>query len=931
MRNAPAVNAATGVMTTDDDGLGRYIYYATAATFYRYDTWSDSWIQLATIPVTPATFGNMTYTKNGGTRGRVISSPSATTLQIPGFFGNQLVGKTIRIITGTGAGQVKTITACTEPTVADSGFITSTQATTPAFIADSTKKWKYNQWSGYQCRLTFGTGATQIRKILYNDTTTLYFMDTNYQPIDPWNNTAWATVPISTAATPTNYVIESSVITTSAWTTRPDYTSIFLINSGAVWYLSAVGSGAWFNFLWYDVLMDAWYVRTTPTGLVLAAFGTDSSIEKLSDVGGTYTSGTSSGAGSDFVINTAETLVVDRWRNYQVRITGGTGIGQHRRIVCNTANRIEVDAKFEVLPAADTTWSIVANSGVLHWMGGAKSAMFAHDLESDLFVQASTYDDGISCDFAATMSGWKPIGVTSMTTGANGINTITAIPPTKGTGYKVGDILTVSDGTGGKVMVETISGAGVVETLSLVAAGSGYTVATHATTGGSGNAACTVAVATRSTVGRIVTPISHFFKIGDTVTLSGADAATTGWNGATTIIGVDSLTGFDVINATANAVKLATNSATLIVDCTKNWTINEHTGKIVQSHLVGVTGTMVARRITSNTATSLTVATITTAMVNGTGRYIITDVSPFGRDVQYKNPTFGNEGHASGGGDTTLTDSSKTWFGNQWNGYKVRIIAGVGRGKELAITGNTATTLTYASSGVTPDATTHYVIMDTFGQPTTASATVITDTTKNWGFTGTTNMFDGKSVRIIAGTGLGQEALVTAGTATTLTYASSPTVVANDSVYAILGAPVRGAGIKLLWQYGGTNTDTKGKYIWCPRGGTTTQLDRYDITTEKFEYGIMMSPQFETYAAGTMWVYDGEDKILVQKDALGRVYCYNTYTGMVSGIGQPPYGHGAALIGNRMELIETADGLQYLYMMRHSDAVMWRCLLIPGL
>ena len=198
-----------------------------------------------------------------------------------------------------------------------------------------------------------------------------------------------------------------------------------------------------------------------------------------------------------------------------------------------------------------------------------------------------------------------------------------------------------------------------------------------------------------------------------------------------TILGVDSLTGFDVINATATAVKLATNSATLIVDCTRNWTINEHAGKIVQSHLVGITGTMVARRITSNTATSLTVATITTAMVTGTGRYYITDISPFGRENQYEKATLGNEGHASGGGDTTLIDASKVWFGNQWNGYKVRIIAGTGRGKELTITGNDATTLTYGSSGITPDTTTHYIIMDTFGQMTTGSATVITDTFKN--------------------------------------------------------------------------------------------------------------------------------------------------------------------------------------------------------
>jgi hypothetical protein len=39
---------------------------------------------------------------------------------------------------------------------------------------------------------------------------------------------------------------------------------------------------------------------------------------------------------------------------------------------------------------------------------------------------------------------------------------------------------------------------------------------------------------------------------------------------------------------------------------------------------------------------------------------------------------------------------------------------------------------------------------------------------------------------------------------------------------------------------------------------------------------------------------------------------------MVNAYGTIPYGMGAAIIGNRMEIIKTDDGLQYLYIMRHS-------------
>ena len=124
MRSAPTVTAATGVMTTADDGLDRYIYYPLVLRSTGMTHGQISWIQLASLPITPATFGNFAYNKYGEPRGRVISCPSDISLQIPGFMGNQLVGKTIRIISGTGQGQERVISACSVPTKHDNGFIT---------------------------------------------------------------------------------------------------------------------------------------------------------------------------------------------------------------------------------------------------------------------------------------------------------------------------------------------------------------------------------------------------------------------------------------------------------------------------------------------------------------------------------------------------------------------------------------------------------------------------------------------------------------------------------------------------------------------------------------------------------------------------------------------------------------------------------------
>lgn len=115
--------------------------------------------------------------------------------------------------------------------------------------------------------------------------------------------------------------------------------------------------------------------------------------------------------------------------------------------------------------------------------------------------------------------------------------------------------------------------------------------------------------------------------------------------------------------------------------------------------------------------------------------------------------------------------------------------------------------------------------------------------------------------------------------------------------------------------------------MFFPRGGASTTCDRLDISREVWEYGYFFSPQSETFTTGSMYSYDGGDFIYFQKDATGRVYVYDIRTNKVSNSSTIPYGQGAALIGNRMEIIETEDGIRYLYMMRHSGTEMFRCLI----
>ena len=76
-----------------------------------------------------------------------------------------------------------------------------------------------------------------------------------------------------------------------------------------------------------------------------------------------------------------------------------------------------------------------------------------------------------------------------------------------------------------------------------------------------------------------------------------------------------------------------------------------------------------------------------------------------------------------------------------------------------------------------------------------------------------------------------------------------------------------------------------------------------------------------------MFAYDGVDRIYFTKDGTGRIMYYDIVKNIVMPAGTIPYGMGTAVIGNRMEIFTTVDGLKYLYIPRHSSTELWRTLL----
>ena len=943
MRFAPVATVSTSALVSSDE-KARYMYYINAQAMWRYDTYSDSWQECAPPNIAPVTAVAAKYAAYSGSRGHTISATS-TTITVGGLgrLGNICIGSKIRIVAGTGAGQERTITAVSDGVIHDNGLATTASATQ---IGDSTKKWRVNQWDGYNVRLIYNTGQSQIRRILYNDTTTLTFSDTNHQAVDSFNNTGFSAVspfavPVTTAGSQTNFVIESTELTVNtSWDVTPDASSVYQIMTGGIWLLSAASATPFASWQFYDILLDTWFTKT-PGGPMhfAAALGTDFAIDRTGEAGGVFVSGvTASSAAAKTLVHSGATYEYDRYANHQIRIVSGTGIGQRRRIAAHTADTFYIDHKWDITPDNTSGYAIYGDTDKMWFAGNGSAALLQYSVEKDLWASAPIVDSGVARQISATPAAGNTgsygppregYAITSITYSASGILTVAV--NAGGTNYVVGDLVTCSTtGSGGQAYVTSVSSAGAVTGLQLAASGSGYSNGSSNTTGGSGSG-LTITL-TVGKVGNVVTAVNHDFRHGEYATIAGCATETT-FNATFQIIGTASLTTFSIAaNASAAASPTAASSLTtsLIVDASQNWTTNEHVGRLVFVQTAGISPTNLgARRITANTATTLTLSSAISAMTNGQSRYVIQEARPFGAMCVDKVAERSPNGWATSGTATTLVDTTKNWRNNQYLNCRVRVVAGTGEGNDAVITANSATTLTVASWGVaTPDATSKYEIMDSYGIVTTgAGTTTVTDANKNF----PVNYLAGKRIRYIAGAASSSagtatvEVTVTSNTATVITV---PTLTSNttDTFYAIYEIPARSTGTDIKWLYGLSDAAKKGRLMISPRGGASNLFDIFDIPTSTWEITPFITPITTTLTTGSMYVYDGADSYYFTKDNTNRIYVLDVAKFKVDIAGSTPYAHGTATLSNKFEIVKTADDLSYIYIMRHSGFEMWRTL-----
>ena len=772
LRPLPVNTGNSSTFATGGKPSGRYIYYLPSTTNipYRYDTYTDGWTSFTTPPQQQATVSSTRYNDYHGYRGRMLSATSTEFVAaVPK--GNKCVGKTIRIESGTGAGQTRTITAVSDPTVHDTLTVSAASSIT---ITDSIKSYSFNQWRDYGARIITNS-ATDFRKIIHNSATQLYIADNSFSSVGlPWAYSALPFNTSSSAGTETRVQIESYTVTVDeAWDTTPDNTSVFVIQSGMLWNVNvAVGR---FGLQSYDVLNDAWFQNNSASsGLLAGNIATDVAIETLNEsaVGVLLTRNVSS-ATSNTITLAGDTITPDTYNNYIIRIVSGTGFGQDRVITTsNSSNIFNINRSWDTSPDNTSVVNIVADNDKIYMTGAAGAAMFEYDALNDVWSDRRILEVGCPTNLCAVWSGFKrPIGISSITRSG--------------------------------------------------------TTATANTTN------------------------PHGLQNGDSVTIYGATDALYNITATVTITSATQFTYTMAGTPAANAAAANSQSTTQLVDPSKNWTTNEHVGKVVSFTTTAFTtsaGLQTAyyhRVITGNTATTLTFASGTTPTANTTA-YLITDMRAHG-----------------GLGASQLTGSPST------------------------------TVVTLANP------------LDSGSMPT--------------------NKYAGLRAIIVDGSNWA-EASIDSNTSNALTFTAAIAFTPTTNAFVtILGVAATGAGCSLEYLYN-TSSKQKGRYIFGMRGGATNYMYLYDITTNTWDV-LNQMPNSETFSTGTMTAYDGDNRIYIERDNTGRVLYYDFSDNNLYSYNTIPYGMGTATLGNKMSIVKTEDGLKFLYMPRHSGSEFWRSLL----
>lgn len=385
------------------------------------------------------------------------------------------------------------------------------------------------------------------------------------------------------------------------------------------------------------------------------------------------------------------------------------------------------------------------------------------------------------------------------------------------------------------------------------------------------------------------TTSGRFFVMGAGTTAAGSwkvfDVGTLAWQASLSTTNLPGTWGTDgkatcsarIANVFANGAATS-GSTTTVVDTAQAWETDQWKGFYV--FIVDGTGEGQCAKITGNTATTLTIATV--------------GVAPAAASV-YQIRAFDTLacGVATSGSATTLVNSGKAWTANQWTNYQVRIVSGTGAGQISKIASNTGTTLTIPS-GATLDNTSVYEIEPSEDAIYLAGNNAVTMYRYN----------------------------IAANTWTVL----APTVARG-------GAPTTGMCLDFIGETGDPLWADEaniqdGRYIYSMRGAAGGLIDRFDIAGGTAGAGAWVAVNYvatETFTTGSSaWQFGRY--LYIRKDATNRFFKFSVPGNYLESFSTDLYPDGVALLGQKMwvKALDSTDQVLWVYSLMNTGTVLRR-------
>ncbi len=185
-----------------------------------------------------------------------------------------------------------------------------------------------------------------------------------------------------------------------------------------------IGSGSFFiftsgvlstSFKRFDIATMSWGSALSITNLA-GTWGTDGRMVTAC-MGVSYDSGTASSGGATTIVDSTKAWGTDQWINYQVRITGGTGIGQIRPITDSNGTTLTV-ATWTTNPDDTSTYVIEGDENAIYLMGNNTTTTVKYSISGNSWANISPTAArggnavaGMTADFVGVTgdTGWADI------------------------------------------------------------------------------------------------------------------------------------------------------------------------------------------------------------------------------------------------------------------------------------------------------------------------------------------------------------------------------------------------------------------------------------------------------------------------------------------------------------------------------------------